>query len=49
VSGPPRARTIIYDNAPKGGGDQHLILAKLSGDNPPFRLSGFEFEIPGIH
>jgi uncharacterized repeat protein (TIGR01451 family) len=39
-------QTIIYDNAPKGGGDQHLILVKLSGDNPPFRLSGFEFGIP---
>jgi uncharacterized repeat protein (TIGR01451 family) len=39
-------QTIIYDNAPKGGGNQHLILVRLSGDNPPFRLSGFEFEIP---
>src|SRR5438874_7875127 len=38
-------QTVIYDNAPKGG-DQHLILVKLSGDNPLFRLSGFEFEIP---
>src|SRR5438045_4586604 len=39
-------QTIIYDNAPKGGGDQHLIVAKLSGDNPLVRLSGFEFGIP---
>src|SRR5947207_3069924 len=39
-------QTIIYDNAPKGGADQHLILVTLSGDNPLFRLSGFEFEIP---
>jgi Divergent InlB B-repeat domain/Galactose oxidase, central domain/Kelch motif len=39
-------QTIIYDNAPKGGSDQHLILVTLSGDNPPFRLSGFEFGIP---
>src|SRR5437762_8805960 len=39
-------QTIIYDNAPKGGGDQHLIVAKLSGDNPLFRLSGFELGIP---
>src|SRR5207249_9560944 len=39
-------QTFIYDNAPKGGGDQHLILVTLSGDNPPFRLSGVEFEIP---
>src|SRR5438105_540878 len=39
-------QTIIYDNAPKGGSNQHLILVTLSGDNPPFRLSGFEFEIP---
>ena len=38
-------QTVIYDNAPKGG-DQHLILVKLSGDNPPFRLTGFEFGIP---
>src|SRR5437763_15520512 len=38
-------QTVIYDNAPKGG-DQHLILVKLSGDNPPFRLTGFEFAIP---
>src|SRR5205823_3816307 len=39
-------QTIIYDNAPKGGANQHLILLKLSGDNPPFRLTGFEFGIP---
>jgi len=39
-------QTIIYDNAPKGGDNQHLILVKLSGDNPPFRLTGFEFGIP---
>jgi uncharacterized repeat protein (TIGR02543 family) len=39
-------QTIIYDNAPKGGSNQHLILVKLSGDNPPFRLTGFEFAIP---
>jgi len=38
-------QTVIYDNAPKGG-DQHLILVTLSGDNPPFRLTGFEFGIP---
>src|SRR5881392_1418083 len=38
-------QTVIYDNAPKGG-DQHLILVRLSGDNPPFRLTGFEFAIP---
>src|SRR4030095_2302408 len=39
-------QTVIYDNAPKGGSNQHLILVKLSGDNPPFRLTGFEFGIP---
>ena len=39
-------QTIIYDNAPKGGSNQHLILVKLSGDKPPFRLTGFEFGIP---
>src|SRR5438105_2780157 len=38
-------QTVIYDNAPKGGDNQHLILVKLSGDNPPFRLTGFEFGI----
>src|SRR5438874_9105900 len=39
-------QTVIYDNALKGGDNQHLILVKLSGDNPPFRLTGFEFAIP---
>src|SRR4029077_18577400 len=32
LQGAGAGQTIIYDNAPKGGNDQHLILVKLSGD-----------------
>jgi hypothetical protein len=39
-------KTVIYDNSPKGGYNQHLLLVKLTGDKPLFRLTGFEFSVP---